>query len=96
MYYSSLKYRIAYADTIFFLDYPLDLCLKSIKDRIGIKRDDMPWIEEELDKEFEEYVKSFPIKQLPIILDILEEYKNKKDILVFKNREEAREYLNSL
>ena len=96
MYYSSLKYRIEYVDTIFFLDYPLDLCLKSIKERVGIKRDDMPWIEEELDKEFEEYVKRFPIKQLPIILDILNEYKNKKDIHIFKNRNEANEYLNLL
>lgn len=96
MYYSSLEYRIKYVDTIFFLDYPLDLCLKSIKERVGIKRDDMPWVEEELDKEFETYVKRFPIKQLPIILNILDEYKNKKDIHVFKNRIEADEYLNSI
>ena len=96
MYYSSLEYRIKYVDTIFFLDYPLDLCLKGIKERVGIKRDDMPWIEEELDKEFEEYVKRFPEKQLPIILNILNEYKNKKDIHVFKNRIEANEYLNSI
>ena len=56
----------------------------------------MPWVEEELDKEFEEYVKRFPEKQLPIISNILNEYKNKKDIHVFKNRIEANEYLNSI
>lgn len=95
MYCSSLEYRIKHVDTIFFLNYPLDLCLKSIKERVGIKRDDMPWFEEELDKEFEEHVKRFPINKLPVILDILDRY-NKKDIHIFMNRDEANEYLNSL
>ena len=93
-YISSMEIRLKHADTVFFLDYPVELCLQSIKDRVGTKREDMPWIEEELDLEFYEYVKQFPNKQIPRIYELLNNYHN--DLYIFKDRKEADEYINNL
>ena len=84
--------RIAACDTVFFLDYPIEVCLAGIKARIGKPRADMPWIETEEDAEFLEYVKRFNTEQRPNVIELLEKYKDKR-IFVFKTREEANEYL---
>jgi adenylate kinase family enzyme len=84
--------RIAACDTVFFLDYPIEVCLAGIKARMGKPRADMPWIETEEDAEFLEYVKRFNTEQRPNIIELLEKYKDKR-IFVFKTREEANEYL---
>ena len=84
--------RIAACDTVFFLDYPIEVCLAGIKARVGKPRADMPWIETEEDAEFLEYVKRFNTEQRPNIIELLEKYKDKR-IFVFKTREEANEYL---
>ena len=90
-YLRSLKERIKYCDTIFFLDYPIEICLDGVRKRVGIKRDDMPWIEEELDNDFYEYVRNFPNYQLPKMYEILNEYKG--NLIIFKRREIADNYL---
>ena len=59
------------------------------------KRDDMPWIETEEDAEFTEFIKSFNKNQRPQIIELLEKYKDKQ-ILIFKNREEADEFILNL
>lgn len=84
--------RIAACDTVFFLDYPIEVCLAGIKARMGKPRADMPWIETEEDAEFLEYVKRFNTEQRPNIIELLEKYKDKR-IFAFKTREEADEYL---
>jgi adenylate kinase family enzyme len=84
--------RIAACDTVFFLDYPIEVCLAGIKARMGKPRADMPWIETEEDAEFLEYVKRFNTEQRPNIIELLGKYKDKR-IFVFKTREEANEYL---
>lgn len=61
--------------------------------RIGKKREDMPWVEEEFDKEFRQYIIDFPKEQLPQVYELLEKYKEDKKIFIFKSREEAEEYL---
>jgi adenylate kinase family enzyme len=40
-YLDSLEMRIKQSDTIFFLDYPLDICLSGIESRVGKEREDM-------------------------------------------------------
>ena len=44
-YNSSMDIRLNACDTVFFLDYPTDICLDGIKQRKGTKRSDMPWVE---------------------------------------------------
>lgn len=39
---------------LYYLDYAVDECLNGISSRIGNKREDMPYIEEELDLEFKQ------------------------------------------
>ena len=87
-YSSTMEYRLSACDTVFFLDYPLEVCLSGIEQRRGKQRADIPWIETESDEEFIEYIKTFSDTQRPKIINLFEKYKN-KNIIIFKNREEA-------
>ena len=44
-YLNSLEMRLQECDTVFLLDYPTELCLDGAKERIGKKREDLPWVE---------------------------------------------------
>ena len=94
-YGSTMEMRMAECDTVFFLDYPLDICLEGIKERRGKPREDMPWIETEEDKEFTEFIKSYNEQQRPKVMALLEKY-SCKNIVIFTDREKADEYLSSL
>ncbi|MBQ4165862.1 MAG: adenylate kinase, partial [Oscillospiraceae bacterium] len=78
-------------------DYPQEICLDVIMERRGKARTDMPWIENENeeDKDFIEFVKSFNSESRPEIIKLLEKYSD-KDIIVFKNRDEADDFLNQI
>lgn len=91
-YASSMEQRIVACDMIVFLDYPLATCLEGISQRRGKARADIPWIETEDDEEFIEFIKKFNEEQRPLIINLLEKYKN-KNILVFSNRKQANAYL---
>ncbi len=94
-YQRTIKDRLEYCDTVFLLDYPPEICLAGAKARIGTKREDMPWIETELDEEFRQWIVDFPVQKLPKIYQMLDIYKD-KNIVVFKSREEADLYLNKI
>ena len=49
-YASTMEMRLRACDTVFYLDYPLDVCLGGIQSRLGAPREDMPWIETEPDR----------------------------------------------
>ena len=83
-------------DTVFLLDYPLELCLAGARARIGTKREDMPWTETEFDGEFRQWIEDFPKDQLPDIYELLEEYRDRKTIVIFSSREESDVYLRKL
>lgn len=91
-YLRTLRLRLEACDTVFFLDYPLEVCLEGVKSRIGKEREDMPWQETEFDEEFRQYIIDFPKDQLPEMYQILEEYAGKRDVITFRSREEAEEY----
>ncbi len=93
-YQRTLGVRLEQCDTVFLLDYPLDICIKGAKSRIGLPREDFPWIEIEFDEEFRQCIIDFPIKQLPDIYIMLKNYN--KTIVVFKSRQEADNYLTVL
>lgn len=94
-YGSTVEMRMHSCDTIFFLDYPLEVCLEGIRERKGKARTDMPWVEDEDDEEFINFVKDYNVSSRPIVQELLEKYFD-KDIFVFKSRSEADEYLDKL
>lgn len=77
-YISTIEQRIKGADTIFCFDYSTEDCLEGIKSRVGVKRDDIPWIESELDADFEKFVLDFRKETAPKIDKLLKAYRDKK------------------
>lgn len=81
-------------DTVFFLDYPVEVCLEGVNSRKGIKRTDLPWVEgagELIEEEFLKFIRDFREESRPRILELLKKYAYKQ-IYVFKNREEAASF----
>ena len=74
-YNRTLELRMRECDTVFFLDYPLEVCLEGAASRIGKERVDIPWKEEEFDEEFRQWILDFPKDQLPEIYALLEKYR---------------------
>lgn len=95
-YSRTYEIRFKYADTVFFLDYQKDVCLAGANSRIGKKRDDLPWIEEEFDNEFKEWIINWFTEIKPILMNLIDKYKNDKRIIIFESREEANDYINNL
>lgn len=92
-YNRTLELRLKYCDTVFLLDYPLDVCLLGAESRIGTEREDLPWQETEFDEEFKQFILDFPRESLPRIYELVEQYRGKRHIVIFKSREEAENYL---
>ena len=92
-YESTMEMRIEKCDTIFFLDYPMAVCVEGIMSRRGKERSDMPWIEksDEIDEEFLNWVKKYNVESRPKVMELLAKYEE-KEIIVFHSREEAKEY----
>ena len=93
-YMRTLPWRLSFCDTVFFFDLPWQECIEGAKERIGKQRADMPWIEEEFDPEFRQYILNFPKTQTPKIYDLLNRNKEGKTLVVFHRREEADAFLN--
>jgi len=96
-YGSTMELRLQACDTVFFLDYQPEVCLSGIRERRGKPRPDMPWTEpaNEEDAEFTNFVKSYNSESRPGVLELLEKYKS-REIHIFRDRIEAREYLDEL
>ena len=95
-YSRTIEARIIESDTIFLFDLPTEACLQGAIDRIGKGRYDLPWIETELDTEFEASIKAFATDSLPRIYELIEKHKNGKQILIFKNRRAADDFLSKV
>lgn len=93
-YLRTLGIRLKACDTVFLLDYPLDICLRGAEERIGKEREDMPWVEQEFDEEFRQWILDFPKDQLPRIYELLEQYRAGREVYVFRRREEADTYFS--
>lgn len=92
-YQRTLELRLKECDTAFLLDYPLEICLSGAAARIGKKREDLPWIESEFDSGFKQWILDFSKDQLPQIYTLLKKYREEKNIIIFKSRQEADSYL---
>ena len=92
-YLSTMEMRLKECDTVFFLDYPADICLKGIAERKGKPRSDMPCnTPEDEDGEFADFVKNFNQQTKPQITELVSKYKSKK-IISFTSRDEEKEFL---
>lgn len=94
-YGRTLEQRLAACDTVLLLDYPLDVCLSGAEARIGKKRSDLPWVEEQFDGEFRQWILDFPRTQLPQIYELLARVGSEKEVLIFHAREEAEEWIQT-
>ena len=87
-YLRTLERRLQACDTVFFLDYPLALCLAGVQARLGVPREDLPWVETVLDEEFRQEILDFPTVQRPQVLRLLAAAGD-KHIVTFRTRGEA-------
>ena len=94
-YQRTMEKRLQCCDTVFLLDLDENICIASILDRMGKKRDDMPWVEESVDEEFMEFVRQFPEKNLPMIHALLERYREGKQIIIFRERDEVNKWIET-
>lgn len=95
-YQRTLETRIKACDTVFLFDLPTEICIEGALSRIGKKREDMPWFENELDPEFRQWIESFRANQLPEVYRLLGKYKNNREIVVFRTREQADKFIEKL
>lgn len=94
-YGSTIEMRLQECDTVFFLDYDLEVCIDGVKMRMGKKRPDMPWTETQDDEEFLEFIRNYNTDSRPKVIELLDKYKEGRHIVIFRSREEAEEYLKS-
>lgn len=95
-YKRTIEMRLKECDTVFLFDLPTDVCIQGAIKRIGKGRYDLPWIETEFDPEFKRFIEDFPKDTLPYIYDLLEKYKDEKQVIIFKSREEADDYIKDV
>ncbi len=86
--------RLAECETVFLFDLPVEECIAGVESRIGHKRVDMPWVEEEFDPDFLQWIKEFPEKVLPYMKRQLENCG--KQVIIFHSRPEADRFIDGL
>ena len=92
-YSRTVERRIEACDTVFLFDLPTEVCLEGATLRLGKGRYDIPWIDTALDPKLKEEIENFTVKNLPIIYDLLEKYKDGRNVVIFKDRAETERYL---
>lgn len=107
-YLRTLPLRLAACDTVFFFDLPVEQCLEGAASRVGTVREDLPWVESELDPDFRQYIIDFPNDQLPAIRVRLQDLsapaaagsssgsKSSPRLVTFTGRHQADEFISAL
>ena len=95
-----LRYRLDLADTIILLDFGTQLSLKGIHERAAkFKHQSRPDMAEGciegIDQVFLKYVAFYDTRG-KFVKALINKYKNKKQVLIFKSRAEIHEWLNAL
>ncbi len=94
-YISTMEQRMKACDTVFFLDYPVKVCLDGINERVGKIRSDLPWTETQEDPGFRETVERYQAEKRPKVTSLLKQYSH-KNIFIFSSRLQADLFLKSL
>ena len=95
-YGSTMEMRMIACDTVFFLDYPLQVCLDGIRMRKGKPRTDMPWVEaenEESSEEFIDFIKNYDSDSRPKVMSLLHKYQD-RNVFIFKKRDDAEKFID--
>ena len=87
--------RLAACDTVLFLDFSEEDCLKGIAERLGTVRPDIPWTEKQLDPELVELVLRYRKEQRPRLYRLFEQLSGKQ-VLIFRTREQAQAWISGL
>ena len=95
-YNRTIELRLQHCDTVFLFDLPTEVCIQGATERLGKGRYDLPWIDKELDPEFESFIREFAEKSLPKIYELIEKHKKDKNVIFFKSREESDKYIELL
>lgn len=95
-YSRTYETRIKRADTVIYLDFPIEVCLEGVESRLGKERKDIPFIDYEFDPEFKEWIYNWFKDKRPYVLALLEKYKDNKEIIVLHERKEIDELLNNI
>lgn len=93
-YSRTLEKRVLACDTVIFLDYPEDVCMEGIAERIGKARTDCPFTETEPDPELTETVRNYRTDCRPEVLSLMERYPD-RCWLVLENRPQADSWLRA-
>ena len=93
-YSRTIEMRLKECDTVFLFDLPTEICLEGAISRLGKERYELPWIETELDSEFRNQIERFSFDELPKIYSLLDKYKDNREIIIFKSREEADSFID--
>ena len=92
-YGRTVEMRLKECDTVILFDLPTEVCLQGATERLGKGRYDMPWIDRELDSEFEGFIRDFANRSLPKLYALIDQYRAEKQVVVFKSRKEADAFL---
>lgn len=95
------EYRLRLADIIIFLDFGRDVSLQGIHERAQeykhqVRTDMAEGCVEGIDQVFLQYVAFYHKFRSKRLKAIIEQYKFKKQVLIFKNRTELYNWYNSL
>lgn len=94
-YSRTMEKRLQLCDTVFFLALPTEICLDGVRERAGIKREDMPWTEDELDDEFCAFIQGFATNDRPMIYSLFEKYP-RNQVVIFYSRSQIDAYIAQL
>ena len=92
-YSRTLERRLVACDTVFLFDLPCEACLSGAMARVGRKRPDMPWIDTALDPWLKQEIEEFGSKNLPVIYELIEKYGEGREMIIFKSRADADEFI---
>ncbi len=84
--------RFVACDTVIFLDYPEEVCMEGITERVGKQRRDIPWTENKLDPELVKLVQKYHAENRPTVYALIRKYPGKK-IIIFENRQQKDDWL---
>ena len=85
-----------FCDTVFFLDYPLDVCMDGIRSRKSKERTDVPCaMPEDEDDAFVEFIHNYRSASRPAVMELLRKYAHKR-IIIFEDRNKANEFLSQI
>ena len=95
-YLRTFEQRISVCDAVLYLDIPGGICFEGVRARLGRPREDLPWLEDSLDDEFQRWIEDFPFSQKPRIEKCLQRFREGRAITVFHDRAESDLYIEHL